>query len=82
MYAKALSGKLQMLLCGEGWHPRMIATTDAHNRNRHPLASRALSAEEYRDALDLVASGVDASRVSAGPPVDAVPGAVAGEEAV
>ena len=41
-----------------------------------------LLAEEHRDALDLVASGVDAGRVSAGSAVDAVADAVAREEAV
>jgi hypothetical protein len=45
------------------------------------LAHRHLS-QEHRDALDLVASGVDASGVSAGPAVDAVAGAVAREDPV
>jgi len=55
-----------------------------HTQNRRPTRSPvvALLAEEHRDALDLVASGVDASRVSAGSPVDAVAGAIAREEAV
>ena len=44
--------------------------------------SGCLLAEEHRDALDPVASGVDAGRVSAGAAVDAVPGAIAREEAV
>jgi hypothetical protein len=49
---------------------------------RPPPGVVALLSQEHCDALDLVASGVDACRVSSGTPIDAVAGAVAREDAV
>ena len=82
MYPKALSGRCARSFALSGGIPRMIATTGAHNgeTTRSPVV--AVLAEEHGDAPDVVASGVDAGRVSAGSAVDAVADAVAREEAV